>query len=209
MTIRFLALTAILLFVASCGTVATPEWSAEAQGTRVAQAETAAFETSAAPTATPIPPTLTPVPATVTPLPPTATSIPPTATLVPPTTIVATMDHAAMGGTATPAQIALPGDPQNGQVLFNELQPQAGFACATCHRVDSADRLIGPGLLNVSEHATHRPAGQDAETYIRTSIVDPGAVVVETYPDMLMPRIYSQIFTEQEINDLVSYLLTL
>jgi hypothetical protein len=109
----------------------------------------------------------------------------------------------------TPAQVVLPGDPQNGQRLFNELQPQAGFACATCHRVDSEERLIGPGLLNVSEHVTHRPVNQDAETYIRTSIMDPGAFVVETFPDMLMPRLYGQIFTEQQINDLVSYLLTL
>ncbi len=201
---RFIALTAVILLIAACGTVATPEWSAEAQGTRVAQAETAAFETSTAPTATPIPPTTTPVPPTATPIPPTATPIPPTATPIPPTT-----DQSVTVEMETPAQAALSGDPQNGQLLFNELQPQAGFACATCHRIDSEERLIGPGLLNVSEHVTHRPAGQDAETYIRTSIMDPGAFVVETFPDMLMPRIYSQIFTEQEINDLVAYLLTL
>jgi mono/diheme cytochrome c family protein len=194
------------MFVAACGTVATPEWSAEAQGTRVAQAETAAFETSAAPTATLIPPTSTPVPPTATPIPLTATPIPPTATLMLPTV---TPVPPTTAGMQTSAQVVLPGDPQNGQRLFNELQPQAGFACATCHRVDSEERLIGPGLLNVSQRASLRAPGQDAETYIHTSIVQPSAVVVETFPDMLMPRVYSQIFTEQQINDLVSYLLTL
>jgi mono/diheme cytochrome c family protein len=118
-----------------------------------------------------------------------------------------TIDQSA--APTTQPQAALPGDPANGQVLFNELQPQAGFACATCHRVDSEDKLIGPGLLNISQHTEHFPAGQNAEVYIRTSITDPGSYVVPDYPDMLMPRIYSQIFTEQEINDLVSYLLTL
>jgi mono/diheme cytochrome c family protein len=112
-------------------------------------------------------------------------------------------------GTPTSAAAALPGDPANGQVLFNELQPEAGFACATCHRVDSEERLVGPGLLNVSAHVTHRPVGQDAVTYLHTSIVDPGAYVVPDYPDMLMPRVYELIFTGQEINDLVAYLLTL
>jgi mono/diheme cytochrome c family protein len=203
---RFIILIAIVLFVVACGTVATPEWSAEAQGTRVAQAETAVFETSAAPTATPIPPTLTPVPPTATPIPPTATRIQPTATLMPPT---ATSIPPTVAAVVTSAQAALPGDPQNGQQLFNELQPQAGFACATCHRVDSEERLIGPGLLNVSDRASLRVPGVDAETYIHTSIVEPGAFVVETFPDMLMPRMYSQIFSEQQINDLVSYLLSL
>lgn len=117
------------------------------------------------------------------------------------------MDHSAMPTAQPPA--ALPGDPANGQVLFNDLQPEAGFSCATCHRVDSEDKLIGPGLLNVSEHAEHFPAGQKAEDYIRSSITDPSGYVVPDYPDMLMPRIYTEIFTEQEINDLVSYVLTL
>ncbi len=117
------------------------------------------------------------------------------------------MDHSAM--PTTQPQEALPGDPANGQVLFNELQPEAGFACATCHRVDSEDKLIGPGLLNISDHADHFQPGQKAEDYLRDSITDPGSFVVPDYPDMLMPRIYGAIFTEQEVNDLVSYLLTL
>lgn len=160
------------------------------------------------------------------------------------------------------------GDPENGEILFNAFLPEVGFACATCHRVDSTERLIGPGLWGVgdpehdpSEHdmdamdmgATddhghgHSEAGTDEATavpdagdaghtmdmhgaqdqeqdhsmdmaeaaaadpveYIRTSIIDPGAYLVPGFPDHLMPRTYGDIFTEDEINDLVAYLMTL
>ncbi|MBZ0299520.1 MAG: c-type cytochrome [Anaerolineae bacterium] len=152
------------------------------------------------------------------------------------------------------------GDIDNGRVLFNTLQPEVGFACATCHKVDTMERLIGPGLMGVgnpahdpSEHAMSDMAMDDAADpgdasggmdmghaadgeqtmdmgsddgmdssmemamgadrdpveYIRTSILDPGAYVVPSFPDNLMPRVYSEIFTEDEINDLIAYLLTL
>ncbi|MCC6611904.1 MAG: c-type cytochrome [Anaerolineae bacterium] len=134
------------------------------------------------------------------------------------------------------------GDPVRGEQLFNTVQPEVGFACVTCHRVDTTERLIGPGLLGVGS-PTHDPSehmmsddnnmgdmnmgGDDhhAETdntddmmmqmetdpveYIRTSIVDPTAFVVPGYPDNLMPKNFSDIFTDEEINDLIAYLLTL
>lgn len=141
------------------------------------------------------------------------------------------------------------GNPENGEVLFNTLQPEVGFACATCHRVDTTERLIGPGLLGVGSpqhdpsaheaeatemaeagghaghhteseptatpqsagHAAHsaEEASTDPVEYVRTSILDPGAYLVPGFPDYLMPRIYGEIFTEAEINDLVAYILTL
>ncbi len=101
------------------------------------------------------------------------------------------------------------GDAENGEVLFNEMQPEAGFACATCHRVDSEEQLIGPGLLNIPSRAATRVEGMSAEEYIHTSIVDPGAYVVDGYPDQLMPRNYTDIFDEEQIADLIAYLLTL
>jgi cytochrome c2 len=113
--------------------------------------------------------------------------------------------------TATPADeigLSLPGDPAVGEILFNTYQPLAGYQCATCHRVDSEERLIGPGLLNVSIRAQTRVAGQSALDYLYTSITQPGAVVLDTYPD-LMPKTWRQIYTDSEIYDIVAYLLTL
>jgi cytochrome c2 len=120
------------------------------------------------------------------------------------------------------------GDPENGQTLFNTIVPETGFACATCHRVDSTETLIGPGLITVANPAhdpsQHEHGGAAAEAtqeaqaektmdevvdYIRTSIQQPGAFVVPGFPDLLMPQIYTQVLTEQQINDVIAYLLTL
>jgi mono/diheme cytochrome c family protein len=195
----------IVLLVTACGTVATPVWSEEAQGTQAALLVTSEYETSIAPTATNTPeptvtntpaPTNTSVPATATP-----TTEPPTATPVPPTE-APTEEVAA-------AADAPEGDAANGKVLFETFRNEVSFACATCHHVDSEDRLIGPGLLNVSTRAETRVEGETAQEYIHQSIVEPSAFVVPDYPDGLMPQIYGEIFTEDEINDIVAYLFTL
>ncbi|MEO8612162.1 MAG: c-type cytochrome [Chloroflexota bacterium] len=203
---RLLRLTPILvvLLVAACGTIATPVWSEQAQGTQAALAVTSKFETSSAPTATSVPPTATAteIPATATPVPATATtaptSEPPTATSIP-----------ASETPAPAAAAGVTGDATHGQVLFNTFEDQVSFACATCHHFDTEDRLIGPGLLNVSVRAATRVEGQTAEEYIHNSILTPSAFVVPDYPDGLMPQVYSTIFSEQDIQDIIAYLFTL
>lgn len=198
--IRFV-LPLLALLIAACGSVATPVWSEQAQGTQAALVVTAEHLTEIAPTATPLPPTETPtpLPPTPTPVPPTATATveQPTATTVPP--------------TETPASVAqaLAGNVENGQVLFNEVRGEVNFACATCHYPNQEAQLIGPGLLNVSVRAETRVEGVSAADYLHQSIVEPGAYVVEGYPDGLMPQIYAQIFTEEQIQDIIAYLYTL
>jgi mono/diheme cytochrome c family protein len=102
----------------------------------------------------------------------------------------------------------LPGDPAEGERLFRAFQPAAGIACSTCHRTDTDDRLIGPGLLNVGIRAQSRQEGQSAADYVHESIVDPGAYVVAGYTD-LMPKNWGQVFTEGQLNDIIAYLLSL
>ncbi len=101
------------------------------------------------------------------------------------------------------------GDPARGEELFNEFIADVSFACATCHNADSEDRLVGPGLLNVGERAATRVEGLSAEEYLHESIVDPSAFVVAGFPDNVMPKTYGDIFSEQDIQDIISYLLTL
>jgi mono/diheme cytochrome c family protein len=111
---------------------------------------------------------------------------------------------------ATPNQDTLTAsaDAANGKQLFNMFQPAAGIACATCHRVDSEQRLVGPGLLNVGRRAESRVQGLSAVAYLRQSIVSPSAYVVLGYTD-LMPKNWGQVFSDKQIDDLIAYLLTL
>lgn len=124
------------------------------------------------------------------------------------------VDEAADLDRASDTTVDLPdpesiGDPEHGEILFNTFQADAGFMCATCHHVDTEDRLVGPGLLNVATRAETRVEGQNALDYLFESIVDPDAYVVEGFPAELMPDNWGEIYSEDEIYDIVAYLLTL
>ncbi len=189
----------VLGFILSaCGTIATPIWQAPTRtATAVAQVSTSS-PTAVRPSATPVVPSATPLPPTVTPVPATDTPMPPTVTSAPTQVIAA--------GGIDPNVI---GDPEHGQALFNTFQPDAGYMCATCHWTDKEDRLIGPGLLDIGTRAGSRVEGQNAVQYLYNSIVNPGAYLVEGFSDGLMPRNWAQIYTQEEINDIIAYLLTL
>jgi hypothetical protein len=208
---------------AACGTVATPEWAAEAQATRVAQAATSEHLTAIAPTATPTtPPTETPVPPTATPIPPTATPVPPTETPIPPTATM-NMDMNpptnnngtgadASGAPADLAAKVAAANAANGQTLFTTQHDTANgtWACAQCHSVTPDEaRIIGPGLYNVSVHGGMHVPGEDALHYIYQSIVNPSAYVVPDYPDNLMPKNWHEVLGEQGVEDVIAYLMTL
>ncbi len=128
----------------------------------------------------------------------------PTVTLIP-TAVPPTKESTQESASSTDNLV---GDPVEGEQLFKTFQPAAGIACSTCHRVDSDDRLVGPGLLHVADRAKTRVAGEDQVTYIHTSIVDPKAYIVDGYMD-IMPKNWGQVFTEEQVNDLIAYLLSL
>jgi mono/diheme cytochrome c family protein len=110
--------------------------------------------------------------------------------------------------TANQDTLLASADATDGKQLFNTFQPAAGIACATCHHVDSEERLVGPGLLNVAKRAQSRVQGLSAVEYLRQSIVRPSAYVVAGYAD-LMPKNWGHVFSSKQIDDLIAYLLTL
>lgn len=101
------------------------------------------------------------------------------------------------------------GNAARGETLFNTFQPDAGFACATCHLPNSEERLIGPGLLNVGTRAATRVEGLTAWQYIYQSITEPDVYVVENFSADLMPENWTEIYSFDDIRDIMAYLLTL
>jgi ferredoxin/mono/diheme cytochrome c family protein len=96
-------------------------------------------------------------------------------------------------------------DAELGQQVFES--SQAG--CTVCHAVDPGVELVGPDLSGVALLAGERVSGLSAEGYLRQSILDPDASLVEGYPAGQMLDIYEETLTGDEIDALVAYLMTL
>jgi cytochrome c5 len=76
-------------------------------------------------------------------------------------------------------EAVLMGDAENGQIIF-ELGPEGVYekTCTLCHRLTDLG-AYAPGFAGIAERATTRVADLSAEEYLRQSIVDPEAYVVE------------------------------
>lgn len=103
-------------------------------------------------------------------------------------------------------------DKSPGEVLFNQFIEEVSFSCNTCHYPDSDDRLLGPGLLSIEERfETYDIEVDSLESYIKQSIQDPGAFIVPNespYPVNIMPRTYGDIFTDEELDMLIDFILS-
>ncbi len=82
--------------------------------------------------------------------------------------------------------------------------------CGGCHTIEGvpgAVGIIGPGLDGVATRAETRMAGLSAEEYIRQSVEQPEAFVIEGYDNVMQPL--RGMMTDDEFDILVEYLLTL
>ena len=193
-TIKF----ALCLILAGCGAFEAPVMRQAAAPTKdEAPADTnPTAQPTALPTNTPAPPTEAPTIApTETPSPlPSPTPEPTAAPVLSPIDRMVAVRN-----------------PEKGAVLFNTFQETAGsgYSCANCHLADSEKTNLGPGLLNIKDRALTRVEGQSAAEYIYDSIISPAAYLVEGFDAELMPKNWSDIYSDLEIFDIVAYLLTL
>ncbi|MCX7708202.1 MAG: cytochrome c [Anaerolineae bacterium] len=111
------------------------------------------------------------------------------------------------GGGAAPAPAAGGASVANGEKLFKQTVIGAQAGCITCHSLDGS-KLVGPSMKGLATRAATEVSGLSAEEYIRQSILEPNAHVVKDYPAGVMQS-YKNDLKEQELNDLVAYLLTL
>ena len=96
--------------------------------------------------------------------------------------------------TPTFTPVPANGGSDNGRALF------ITYACATCHTLDSIPQATGtdgPALTGI---------GSKGADYIRASIIDPSAEVVEGYADGLMPQDFATQLSADELDTLVTFL---
>lgn len=111
--------------------------------------------------------------------------------------------------TLTFNDLAVGGDPDAGKELFEKAGVATGAGCVICHSTREGQVLVGPSLYDVGDRAATRIPGMSAEEYLRQSILDPNAYVVEGFPANQMLSDYRERLTPQQLDDLVAYLLTL
>lgn len=100
------------------------------------------------------------------------------------------------------------GNPAAGEALFNTPQGDA-HACSFCHYTDKEQTRFAPSLKGIADRAGSRVEGLSAVEYLRQSIVEPDAFIADEKKPGRMYQHFGEILTEQQINDLVAYLLTL
>jgi cytochrome c553 len=83
------------------------------------------------------------------------------------------------------------------EVFLSGAQPP----CGNCHTYEAAGttQTLGPNLDETLQ-------GKDA-AYILEQILSPDATVTQGFPDNLMPEDYGQKLSDQQLADLVAFLL--
>ncbi|MCY4466145.1 MAG: c-type cytochrome [Chloroflexi bacterium] len=102
-------------------------------------------------------------------------------------------------------EMEIVGSPATGELLYD-----AEFGCTDCHRNgSSAPDTVGTVTRIRSERLTMPQfAGYSVEEYIVESITRSGDFVVDGYSSGLMPANFGARMTDQQLADIVSYLLT-
>ena len=81
--------------------------------------------------------------------------------------------------------------------------------CAICHK-STAEKLIGPGLSRLYNQTRILKDGSSIkadENYIRESILNPGAKIVQGYPNQMTP--FAGLLSEEELSGLIEYIKSL
>lgn len=90
--------------------------------------------------------------------------------------------------------------------------------CIGCHSLDDSDLASGPSMQGISERAGDRVPGLSADEYLRQSILEPSDYIVEGFnkrmKDYLLVEeeeveyMFANMLTQEQLDDLVAFLLT-
>ncbi len=124
-------------------------------------------------------------------------------------------EHSLMGGAITvmePREYEqwLARESTGGTLALAGAELFEAKTCGTCHRSDSD--LLGPVLDGLFGHEVTLSTGETAvvdENYLRESILDPGAKVVQGYENKAVMPTFAGQLSEEELVELISYIKSL
>jgi cytochrome c oxidase subunit 2 len=85
------------------------------------------------------------------------------------------------------------------------------FGCVACHTFDGTV-IVGPswqGIAGTQELLTDGSTVTVDADYVTKSIISPNAQIVEGFTEGLMPQNYTEILSEQQISEIVAFILAL
>jgi mono/diheme cytochrome c family protein len=106
------------------------------------------------------------------------------------------------GETSRPAPTPVAVDGY-GRELFDERVIGSIPGCVTCHSLEPGVTLVGPSLAEV----TSPIPGVSTTDYVRESIVDPDAYLVDGFSAGQMTGGWDEYLSDEQINSLVEFLL--
>jgi cytochrome c2 len=111
----------------------------------------------------------------------------------------------ACGGGGTTGAAA------EGEKLFNSATIGSDAGCMTCHSVEPDKVIVGPSLAGIATDAAGDAAdrGITTEEMLKIMITDPNDEVVEGFPASTMPQDFGTVLSDQQLNDIIAYLMTL
>jgi len=110
---------------------------------------------------------------------------------------------------STGSSAGLVGDPARGQFIF-EHGMNGAPACTNCHSRASKTPpyALAPSLSGIALRAATRVAGMTAPQYIEDSIRHPADYVVSGFHAIMYSK-FAQDYSDQDIADLIAYVMTL
>jgi cytochrome c553 len=103
-------------------------------------------------------------------------------------------------------------DPERGRRLFSgERRVEGYLQCIECHPITPGEtaQYMGPNLAALAERAATSVPGEDAPTYLRRAILEPDAFLSAGFQEGIHPRTYAEVLSDQDVADLIAYMLTL
>ena len=107
------------------------------------------------------------------------------------------------------ATVAVYAVDQSGEGRVEAIEGRAVFltkGCTACHSLQGVSETaqIGPNLTGLSDRAGDRIPGLSAEEYVRQSVLEPQAFIVEEFTGIEMPTLP---MTTEELGMLVEFVL--